>query len=371
MNPQHQYAPIDKFFFISTIALLCIGVAFFCSGAFFLFSSKSTIFWGTLTRHLGLGLVGGGIAFFFVRRIPVSYLNRFAPYVGLFSLLFAMLVFVPGLAERHGGATRWISIGGFSIQPGEFLKIGIIMTAAWWYAAHRSLVHTVTYGLIPYLAIIGIPGVVLLLQPDTDSFLVIAFGVSVIYLSAGAKWKHLALVAIAGTLIAGGLVYTRPYLRDRLNTFINPSSDPLGTSFHVRQSLIAIGSGQLSGRGYGRGVHKYQYLPEPMGDTIYAVIGEETGFIGTSIVAVVFFLWYTRAVILSRRLSSFFARYVVFGIAHLVLIQAFLNILSNIGLFPFSGLPLPFMSQGGTALFVLLASIGVMVACMTQKRQKF
>ncbi len=362
--------PVDRFFLVVTGILIVLGVLFFCSGAFFLFSSKSSLFWGTLARHLGLGLGGGGLFYILIRRVPLAVLMNIAPYIGAFSVLFTLLVFVPQLGVAHGFATRWISIGGFELQPGESLKLGALLISAWWFARHRALAHTVSHGLVPYLCIIGVVGAALLLQPDTDSFLVIAFAVTAVYLSAGASWKHIAFVALFAVMLGGGLIATSTHVRQRVMTFINPSSDPLGTSFHVRQSLIAIGSGQITGRGYGRGVHKYQYLPEPMGDTIYAVIGEETGFIGTSVVATLFFLWYMRAVILSHRLHSFFARYTVFGLAHIVLVQAFLNILSNIGLFPFSGLPLPFMSQGGTALFVLICSIAVMSVCMTQRTPK-
>jgi len=182
------------------------------------------------------------------------------------------------------------------------------------------------------------------------------------YIFAGAPLKHIVISGVAIALVGGVLVWQRPYLRERLNTFINPAQNTLSTSYQVRQALISIGSGGVTGRGYGKGIHKYEYLPEPMSDALFSVIGEEWGVIGTSLVVILFFLWYVRTLVLAVRATSFFSRFVILGFAHIIIVQAYLNILSNVGLFPFSGLPLPFMSQGGTALFAVMIIIGLIGA---------
>jgi cell division protein FtsW len=201
--------------------------------------------------------------------------------------------------------------------------------------------------------------VALLAQPDTDTFLVIVSGVAAIMFLAGLPIKQLATVALVGVVVLSGVVLARPYLRERLLTFVDPSRDPLGSSYQVQQSILAVGSGELFGRGLGKSVQKFGYLPEPMGDSIFAVIGEELGFFGTIIIVTLYFLLLLRCYQISLKSTNTFVRYLVAGISTLFGVQALLNIVSNIGLFPFSGLPLVFMSQGGTALLVALVGYAI------------
>ncbi len=356
----------DTTFVVLTVALIIIGLASFLSGALFLFSENSSIFWSTVLRHVGLGLLGGVTGWGVYKLARAKQLARIAPYVAVISFLLTCLVFVPSIGTNLGTvATRWISIGGVSVQPGEFLKIGAVLGMAWWFSTRREFIGTIWGGLIPFWVITGLCGALLLLQPDTDGFVVIFGALAALYFFAHAPWKHIGISFLAVLVVAGGLLYTRPYLRDRLKTFQNSEQDTLGASYQVRQSLIAIGSGGIVGRGYGKGIHKYEYLPEPMSDGLFAVVGEELGLIGTSLIVILFFLWYVRALVLAMRCSSFFSRYAIVGFAHIVVIQAYINIASNIGIFPFSGLPLPFMSQGGTALFVMLVIIGCMASLMS------
>jgi len=353
----------DRTFLVLTAVLAGIGLLSFLSGAFFLFSQNSGIFWSTVIRHVGLGLLGAFLGYIIFKTTTAKGLMISAPWVAGATLILAILVFIPGVGSSHGtAAVRWISLGGLSIQPAEFLKIGAVMGTGWWLASRRHLIGTVWGGLVPFWVIIGVLGVVLLFQPDTDGFLVLVAALIAMYVFAGAPFKHVIVSGCVVLLLGGLLIAHRPYLKDRLDTFINPEQGVLSTSYQVRQSLIAIGSGGITGRGYGKGIHKYKYLPEPMSDALFAVIGEEWGVLGTSLVVVLFFLWYVRALALAARVTSFFSRFVILGFAHIVIIQAYLNILSNVGLFPFSGLPLPFMSQGGTALFTIMVIVGLIGA---------
>lgn len=350
----------DRTFLVLTALLIVVGLFSFFSGAFFLFSNNSAIFWSTIIRHVGLGILGGVTGYALLRFVRAQGLAKAAPYIAIGTIVLTGLVFVPGIGSDLGTtAMRWVSIGGVSTQPAEFLKIGAVLGAAWWFSARREHISSLRFGLVPFWCFLGVIGGVLLLQPDTDGFLVLAVALTALYIYAGAPARHILLSFIMIIFLGIGLLFARPYLRDRVRTFINPAQDVLGTSYQVRQSMIAIGAGGVTGRGYGKGIHKYEYLPEPMGDALFAVIGEEWGIMGTASVVVLFFLWYVRVLVLSSRVTSFFSRFVIFGFAHVVIVQAYINILSNIGLFPFSGLPLPFMSQGGTALFVLMMTIGI------------
>jgi cell division protein FtsW len=355
----------DKSFLILTGILLFVGLLSFLSGAFYLFSDNSAIFWSTILRHFGFGALGGLVAFVCYKLLRPKHIMKLAPYVAVISLVVAAMVFVPGLGTDQGkGALRWVEIAGFAFQPAEFLKIGLVLGVGWWLAVYRDRTQSLLGGLVPFWVILGVSGALLLLQPDTDGFLVIAAALLAMYFFAGAPWRHILVSGVVVVVVASGLLLTRPYLRQRVETFINPAHDKLGASYQVRQSLVALGSGGVTGRGYGKGIHKYEYLPEPMGDAIFAVIGEEWGLFGTASVVVLFFLWYVRALVLAARSTVYFSRFVLFGFAHIVLIQAYVNILSSVGLFPFSGLPLPFMSQGGTALFVMIVIVGIMGSLM-------
>jgi len=164
-----------------------------------------------------------------------------------------------------------------------------------------------------------------------------------------------------GIILGGALIMTRPYILDRLTTFLDPSHDPLGSSYQIRQSFIAVGSGELFGRGFGQSVQKFNYLPEPLGDSIYAVMAEEFGFLGAFVLVILYLLFGLRGYVIAQNTTDHFSRYVVVGIISLILFQSLLNIASAIGLFPVSGLPLVFVSHGGTALFFALLAIGLVL----------
>lgn len=343
---------IDTFLMWVLGILLVIGIVMFLSGALSLLADDSHRFIRTLMGHLGLGFGGGIVAWLVITRIPLEKLAKFSPYLFLASLVITALVFIPGINYCHGGACRWLEIGGFRLQPSEFIKISATLYIAYLLSRSEHLIDNVWGGLFPAVGIVAVVGGLLLAQPDTDTFLVIASGVGAIMLLAGLPLKQLATVGLLGIMVLTGVVFARPYLRERLMTFIDPSRDPLGSSYQVQQSILAVGSGELFGRGIGKSVQKFGYLPEPMGDSIFAVIGEELGFFGTIIIVILYFLLLLRCYQIALKSTNSFARFLVAGIATLFTVQILLNIVSNLGLFPFSGLPLVFMSQGGTALLV-------------------
>lgn len=342
----------DRFLLISGLVVIAFGLLVFLSAALSVISKNPAQFTRMLIGHVGLGLVGGTIAGIAAYIIDPQVFKKASPYVLGLGVLATALVFVPGLGMSHGGATRWISLGFITLQPAELLKVGIVLFPAFLFSTYPKSLQNIRQSFIWVVAIIGILGGILLAQPDTGTWLVITATVAVIYFTAGAKLKHLAIAGLLGIIAMASLVAMRPYLLDRIQTFFDPARDPLGASYQIRQAFIAAGSGQLWGRGIGQSVQKFRYLPEPAGDAVFAVWLEEAGFIGGVLLLGVLFIFIARGIWVAKRARNQFERLVAMGIVSLFAVQMFLNIFSIIGLFPMTGLPLPFVSHGGTALLV-------------------
>ena len=268
---------------------------------------------------------------------------------------------MPGLGTEFGNAQRWIDLGVITFQPAEMLKIGFIIYFAAWLTNVKDKVHTIGHGIIPFIILLSITGAILLSQPDTGTFLVIFTAGLAMFIAAGARWRDIfALAGIAGAGLAA-LAYIQPYIKDRILTFINPASDALGAGWQIKQSLIAIGSGEIFGRGFGQSVQKFQYLPEPVGDSIFAVAAEEFGFIGSAIIVTLFLFLAFRGLKIAGKAPDNFGGLVVVGIVILIVSQSFINIGSMLGVMPLTGLPLLFISPGGSALLFALAEIGIVL----------
>lgn len=356
-----SFAEVDKFFLSIVIALLAIGVLFFTSASFGILAKNSAKFYSVLINQFALGLLGGFILLYLFQRIPYVYWRKYAFYLFIIAILITAAVFIPGLGMRHGGAMRWLSLGPLSFQPAELLKIAFVIYFAGWLSWMKSKAQDIRFSLIPLLVMLGIIALVLFRQPDTKSFILMAMSALAMLIVYGISWKQLLLfgfIVIAGL---GGLLLTTPYLRDRIMTFVDPSRDNLGSSYQLQQSLIAIGSGGISGRGIGQSVQKFSYLPEPQGDSIFAVIGEEVGFIGTTIVVILYVLFALRGLRIGYNAPDDFARLLVVGLIALFTAQSFMNIASITGLFPLTGVPLVFVSHGGTSLAISLAAMGIIL----------
>ena len=222
---------------------------------------------------------------------------------------------------------------------------------------------------MPLLAVIGIVGLILLWQPDMDTLLIIIGAAIGIFFIAGGKWKHLAVlfgIAVIGFIL---IVFSKPYLMERVLTFIDPARDPLVAGWQIQQSLIAVGSGGVFGKGFGQSIQKFRFLPEPIGDSIFAVAAEEFGFVGGVVIISAFILFLLRGLSIARRAPDAFSGLLVSGIVIMIVLQSLINIASIVGVFPFSGLPLPFISHGGTALLFALVEIGIVLNISRYKRK--
>ena len=360
---------IDKVFFGIVIALVVIGVFVFISASLAVLAEDKSQFFNILFNQLVLGLGLGFLAFYACSKIHYTFWRKYAFWIFLFSILLTILVFIPKIGLEHGGALRWISIGPISFQPVEFLKLGFIIYFAGWLSWVKIRVHQFKFGLLPFLIMIGIISLILLMQPDTKNLILILLIGLVMFFASGVSWRHvigLGVVAIVGLLI---LVLLKPYLLDRIQTYVNPAQDPTGSSYQIQQSLIAIGSGGVFGRGLGQSIQKFDYLPEPQGDSIFAVIGEEMGFVGSTIIILLYVAFALRGLRIANRSPDIFSRLFVTGIVILIVAQSFLNIASAVGVLPLTGVPLVFMSHGGTSLFISLAAVGIILNISRYRRK--
>jgi cell division protein FtsW len=208
---------------------------------------------------------------------------------------------------------------------------------------------------------LGILGGLLLTQPDTDTFIVIGVSLVAMYIVAGGRKRDVFLLGLIGILGIGALAFTRPYVMSRLTTFINPTENSLGSSYQIQQSLIAIGSGGITGRGFGQSVQKFGLLPEPVGDSIFAVAGEEFGFVGLVTLISIFLFFSSRAIKIAKRAPTPFSSFIVVGLVTYMIVESFINMAAMVGILPLSGIPLLFVSQGGTALLFALSAVGIMM----------
>lgn len=285
--------------------------------------------------------------------------RRFALIIFALTIVLNLLLYIPGLGFEHGGALRWLNIGGMTIQPSEFLKIAFILYMATWLSGSKEDIQEIRFGLLPFIIILGITVLLLLIQRDTDNAFVLTLSALSMYFAIGARWRDIGIIVLAGCIGLPILFMMRPYLMDRVMTFFDPSRNQESSSYQLNKSLVAIGSGGVFGRGFGQSVQKFSGLPEPMGDSIFAVIGEEFGLLGSVLIILLFTAFILQGLRISIRAPDSFGRLLVLGIVILMGAQSFINISSMLGIFPLSGLPLVFVSQGGTSMLVSLMAVGL------------
>lgn len=356
-----MFERIDKKLFVTVLIILCFGLVIFGSAALGVLSVNETKFYSVIKTQLIFALIGGMFALVLGMSIPYRLYEKYVYVIFGASVIGTCLVFVPGLSRYHGGAHRWIDIGSFSLQPSEALKLGFVIAVAYWCAKYRPLFKDWRYGLLPYLLGAFAVSVPMLLQPDFGTYLVIISSSFVVYFVGGARKKQMYALVLLGVIAFASLIAVRPYMLERVKTFFDASHDVRGSSWQLNQSLIALGTGGLVGRGLGQSVQKFNYLPEPIGDSIFAVLGEELGFLGVVIVIVLYAIVGVRGYIISMYAKDQFGRLLAVGIVTIILAQAAINIGSMLGLLPLMGVPLPLISHGGTALMVAMFELGVLL----------
>jgi len=352
---------VDKFFLIIVFSLLIIGVLIFISASLGVLARSESTFYSVLFSQLVLGLGLGLLCMFICSKIDYKLWRKHSFILFLAAILLTAAVFIPSLGFSHGGAERWIKLGPVSFQPVEFLKFGFVIYFAAWLSWVKGKVQDFKFGILPFGIMLAIIAFILFKQPDTKSFILITVtGISMLFVS-GVPVKYILGAGLGLALFLGTVVYFTPYLQARVKTFIDPTADAQGSSYQIQQSFIALGSGGVFGRGFGQSVQKFNYLPEPQGDSIFAVLGEEMGFAGSLVTIVLYVLFLLRGFRIGSRAPDYFSGLLVYGIVILITVQSFMHIASVTGVFPLTGVPLVFMSQGGTSLMVYLAAIGVVL----------
>lgn len=364
-----MFGKIDKGFLIISAILAVAGFFIFSSASLGILASNEIKFSNVAFNQMFYGLFLGSLACLVFYKIDYRILQKNAFLILLFSIVLTALVFAPGIGVAHGGARRWLDFGFISFQPAELLKIGFVIYLSAWFAKVKDKIKTPSHGLAPLLALLGITGVVLLAQPDTDTYAVIFLAGLAIFISAKGKLSHLLTVGLLALVGLAAVVYARPYVKERFITFLDPASNIHTSSYQIRQSLIAIGSGGIWGRGFGKSIQKFSYLPEPIGDSIFAVAAEEFGFIGTSVLILLFIVFAFKGFRIASRSKDIFGGLLVVGIITLITTQMFINIGGMTGLIPLTGIPLPFVSHGGTALFITLVEVGIILNISKQSKK--
>ncbi len=303
----------------------------------------------------------GIVSMVLIMSIPYALWGKYAKFLLLGCFILLLLVLIPGVGIVRGGAQSWIGVGAFSIQPSEFMKLGLIIYLAASLAVNQKYITSFRKGFGPSILLVFTAFGLIMLQPDLGTGVVLVLTCMLMIFVAGANLSHffgLAVLGIGGFVF---LVLSAPYRMSRVTSFLNPWEDPLGDGFQIIQSLYAIGPGGLMGMGLGQSLQKYFYLPEPQTDFIFAILAEELGFIGGSIVIGLFFILFWRGIKISLEAPDLYGRLLALGIVAMLTIQVMINISVVIGLIPVTGITLPFLSYGGSSLTLTLCSVGILL----------
>lgn len=323
--------------------------------------ARGDVEFSSVLKSQGIGVFLGFILMFIAARIPYTFWRKVALPIFITTTALMIIVLLPGIGFLHGGSRRWIYLGSLSFQPADFFKISIVILYAAWIAKNWKKITDYRYALLSLIALSGIAGFLLFMQPKIGTFLIIAAALVSVLITSGAKFKHVLALILVAAPVFFFLATSMPYVRDRLDTFLNPAEDTRGASYQIDQSLIAVGSGGWFGRGYGQSVQKFSFLPEFIGDSIFAVTAEELGFVGAVVLVGLIVLFTYRGLVIASKAPDLFARLLVVGIVILITAQSFLNIAAMIGLAPLTGVPLVFVSHGGTAMIAALGSVGIVL----------
>lgn len=351
---------LDFILFFTVIALLSFGVVMVYSSsavsAYVNFNDtyyffKRQIIWVTL----------GMFAMLFTLTIDYHVWRKLATPILISTIILLILVLIPGLGKVVNGARRWLGVGSLALQPSEIAKLGMVIFSSASLAKGQDKITSFKKGLVPQLAILLLVFGLILKEPDLGTALAIGGTMFILFFTAGAKLSHLASLGFVGVIGIIAAIILEPYRLKRLLAFSNPWADPLDTGYHIIQSLYALGSGGLFGVGLGRSREKFLYLPEPHTDFIFAILGEELGFIGKITVILLFFLFAWRGFKVAIGAPDLYGSMLAAGLTTMIIMQALMNIAVVTASMPVTGIPLPFISFGGSALIFTLAGVGILL----------
>ena len=345
------------------IAVIIIGIF----GIVMIYSASSI--WANYKFHDEFKFVKSQSIFFLISiflcllfsKLPTSFWKKHANKFLFGTLIMLILVLIPGIGTVRNGSRSWFGFGGFGIQPSEFSKLALIIFVSKYLSNNKKELRDIKKGVMPILMIIGLFFLLILLEPDFGTGMVIVLTlVSLIFVS-GVKISFFVKIGLLGLMGIVALIIVAPYRMARIVSFLNPWTDPLGSGFQIIQSLYAIGPGGLLGQGFLKSHQKHFYLPEPQTDFIFAIISEEFGFLGVFIVSALFLTIIYRGMKISLNAKDLFSKYLSFGITFSLAFQALLNLMLVVSLIPITGVTLPFLSYGGSSLLITLCSMGILL----------
>lgn len=351
---------VDKVLLLSTIILICFGI---------LMVYSSSNIWSSYKYNDAFKFVKSQFVFFIAGIIAISIittqdpslLEKYSNKILLMCFILLILVLIPGIGKVRNGSRSWFGIGPLGIQPSEFSKLGLIIYTSKYLAHNNKNIKDIKKGLLPLFIVISLFFLLIMLEPDFGTAMVIVLTLIVLIYIAGPKLGFFIKIGIIGLIGITILILIAPYRLKRITAYLNPWSDPLGSGFQIIQSLYAIGPSSLLGTGFGNSIQKNFYLPEPQTDFIFSIIAEEFGIIGVFLVLSIFCIIFYRSIKISLNQNDLFLKYLSFGLSFGLILQVILNILVVTGTIPTTGITLPFLSYGGSSLLISMISIGIIL----------
>ena len=352
----------DNIFLILSFTVVIAGMLILTSASLSLSAEK---FFGYpyyfISHQFFFGLIPGLVLLAACYKIPFKMWKNWSVPLMFAACVLMAIVLIPKIGLDYGGARRWIPLGPISFQPAEFLKFAFVAYLASWLESRGKELGSFKFGLLPFLIMSGFVASFLIFQPDIGTLLVILSAVFFMFFVSGGSWKQMAglvLIAVASLAI---LVMLEPYRKDRIAVFLNPQNDIQGKGYQMNQALIAIGSGGIFGKGFGLSYQKFGNLPEVLGDSIFAILAEELGFLGSMAILLLFLFIFLRGVYIINRIRDRFGQLLGLGILFTIVFQALINIAAITGLIPLTGIPLSFVSYGSSALVIMMGELGILL----------
>lgn len=348
------------YLFIVTLCLIIFGIVMIYSSS----SVWAEYKFGDSFKYAKNQLLFAVIGIFlmlFISKINTDKYYKNATRIFVICIVLLILVLIPGIGSVRNGSRSWFGIGSFGVQPSEFAKLGLIILTSKYLSKSNKFIKNIKKGVIPVLAILFLIFGLIMLQPDFGTGMIIVVSIIALLFIAGVNIKFFIGLGSIGVIMIVILILVAPYRMNRITSYLDPWSDPLGTGFQIIQSLYAIGPGGLLGMGFLKSRQKQFYLPEPQTDFIFSIISEEFGIFGVIIVITLFFLLLYYGLKISINSTNLFDKYLSFGLVFQIIVQAVMNLSVVIGLIPVTGVTLPFLSYGGSSLLVSMASIGIIL----------
>ena len=363
-----MFRRIDLLLLGTTVVLTLFGLAMLASVSVYESYQLTLHLYGTGTNSFYLWrtflhvLLGSGVMFF-TTVMPYHFWERFAKTFFFATIILLILVLIPGINAGWGTSWSWLRIGPFSIQPSEFLKLTLIFYLSVWLQKREQLIGTFQEGFLPFVTLLVISTFLIAIQPDLGSFLVLCCIAAAMFFIAGGSFFHLTLGGGLASVLGLPIILQKDYIRQRFVAFLYINDQNVADKFgyQIKQALITIGSGGFFGVGYGKSTQKFGYLPEVKGDMIFSAMAEELGFLRLLIVLAMYAILVYRGYRIAEHAPDRFGFLLATGITTWIAVQTLVNIAVNVGLFPLTGLTLPFISYGGSSLIALLAAVGILL----------